>query len=433
MLPRPPHPAFARAVGPRRRVRAQPHASGRGCGDGAAAAGQMYDPGANRWSPLPALSSPRRGLGLAALAGHLYAVGGWDGKHNLASAEGLALVPAGEKPAGSAASTPRSARGAPQPLAAARSWRRIPDMKTARSSLAVASVGGCVIAAGGWDGAKFLASVECYEPLYGTQARPAPPRAPRRRGPHPRAHARCALPQRNPVGEWRALAPMKVSAPRCAFAPAPRSPGSAGRQGADAGGRGGRCRGRTRRRRFCPTVCWCWAGGTAPPGVASTPPSATTSAQTAGARRRRSPPRATASLPCSSERPPARRCAAPARAAACAAGIKHARTHSLYWPCRRAARPRHSCTAQQPAAQRRPRDLADPRHPPAARLGSPSADRQGSFVQATVVEHHPDHLLFQPLQTEPPRVNRSAPAASAQAGLGGPGRASARRGARGDP
>lgn len=33
--------------------------------------------------------------------------------------------------------------------------------------MAVAAVGGKLLAVGGWDGRSFLASVECYEPAYG--------------------------------------------------------------------------------------------------------------------------------------------------------------------------------------------------------------------------------------------------------------------------
>ena len=40
---------------------------------------------AGEWHKISSMSTPRRGLGLAALDGHLYAVGGWDGRKNLSS------------------------------------------------------------------------------------------------------------------------------------------------------------------------------------------------------------------------------------------------------------------------------------------------------------------------------------------------------------
>lgn len=119
---------------------------------------EVYDCKTDEWTALPRMACPRRGLGLAALNGHLYAVGGWDGKHNLASVESFSSMTG--------------------------SWRRIPELATARSSVAVAVNGGSLYAIGGWDGKNFLKSVECYAPIYGTV--------------------------RNPVGEWRTLAPMNV-------------------------------------------------------------------------------------------------------------------------------------------------------------------------------------------------------------------------------
>jgi N-acetylneuraminic acid mutarotase len=119
---------------------------------------EMYDSVTDEWKALPRMACPRRGLGLAALNGHLYAVGGWDGKHNLASVESFSSMTG--------------------------TWRRVPELATARSSVAVAVNGGSLYAIGGWDGKNFLSSVECYAPIYGTV--------------------------RNPVGEWRTLAPMNV-------------------------------------------------------------------------------------------------------------------------------------------------------------------------------------------------------------------------------
>ena len=117
---------------------------------------EVYDPASDEWTSLPRMACPRRGLGLAALNGHLYAVGGWDGKHNLASVESFSSMTG--------------------------TWRRVPELAHARSSVAVN--GGSLFAIGGWDGKNFLSSVECYAPIYGTV--------------------------RNPVGEWRMVAPMNV-------------------------------------------------------------------------------------------------------------------------------------------------------------------------------------------------------------------------------
>lgn len=41
---------------------------------------EKYDPDANSWSLIPNMSCPRGGVGVAALGGKIYAVGGHDGE-----------------------------------------------------------------------------------------------------------------------------------------------------------------------------------------------------------------------------------------------------------------------------------------------------------------------------------------------------------------
>jgi hypothetical protein len=113
------------------------------------------------------MSRPRRGLGLAALAGPggetvLLAVGGWDGAANLASVECLSVTRTSTGPA--AAASVHVGGG----LAVAGAWRPGPPLATPRCSLACASWGGdgggaggqWVAACGGWDGARYLATAE---------------------------------------------------------------------------------------------------------------------------------------------------------------------------------------------------------------------------------------------------------------------------------
>ena len=131
----------------------------------------MYDPAADSWTRLPDMAHPRRGLGLAALAGAggstvLLALGGWDGSENLASVECLTVARAG---IGAAAAALVNIGGG---LAVSGQWRPGPPMGTPRCSLACAAWGGgggdgagrlVVAACGGWDGAKYLATAERLE------------------------------------------------------------------------------------------------------------------------------------------------------------------------------------------------------------------------------------------------------------------------------
>ena len=48
---------------------------------------EKYDPEANQWTTMTAMSCPRGGVGVAALAGKIYAVGGHDGTNYLSSVE----------------------------------------------------------------------------------------------------------------------------------------------------------------------------------------------------------------------------------------------------------------------------------------------------------------------------------------------------------
>ena len=48
---------------------------------------EMYNPISNQWTVLQSLTTPRRGLGVAAIGGALYAAGGHDGKSYLNAVE----------------------------------------------------------------------------------------------------------------------------------------------------------------------------------------------------------------------------------------------------------------------------------------------------------------------------------------------------------
>jgi kelch-like protein 8 len=48
---------------------------------------ERFDPRSGKWTPVASLSCPRGGVGVAALGGRLYAVGGHDGCNYLNSVE----------------------------------------------------------------------------------------------------------------------------------------------------------------------------------------------------------------------------------------------------------------------------------------------------------------------------------------------------------
>jgi kelch-like protein 20 len=105
------------------------------------ATSERYDAGTDAWSPLPPLSHERFCLGGATLGGALYAVGGFDGKMYLSSVERY------------------------DPREGGARWTLCAPMASKRGSLAVAAAadGRTLLAAGGFRGDAFLATVEVYE------------------------------------------------------------------------------------------------------------------------------------------------------------------------------------------------------------------------------------------------------------------------------
>ena len=100
---------------------------------------ECYDPRNNRWCMVAPMSVRRARLGVGVVYGLVYAIGGFDGSHDLASVEIY---------------NPKT-----------NEWSMSTPMGTKRSSLGVAVLHNLLYAVGGYDGASCLSSVERYDPL----------------------------------------------------------------------------------------------------------------------------------------------------------------------------------------------------------------------------------------------------------------------------
>mmetsp|Transcript_79361 Transcript_79361/g.220826 ORF Transcript_79361/g.220826 Transcript_79361/m.220826 type:complete len:434 (-) Transcript_79361:119-1420(-) len=114
---------------------------GHDAGGRALASGEVFDPAANSWTPLPAMLSRRADLAAAILEGKLYALGGVDGQMVLASTEVF---------------DPETGY-----------WMRAAPMAMARMGLAAAALDGRLVALGGSEYDRCLSTVEVYEPMLG--------------------------------------------------------------------------------------------------------------------------------------------------------------------------------------------------------------------------------------------------------------------------
>ena len=111
-----------------------------GCNAAGAPTGQLeiYDPRLDRWEAGPPLPQAECGYALAAMEGHLYLFGGWDGKTALAGT--WIFDPLGEQ------------------------WSRGSPMPAPASYAAAQSVEGRIFVTGGYDGAHALAANRVYYP-----------------------------------------------------------------------------------------------------------------------------------------------------------------------------------------------------------------------------------------------------------------------------
>jgi len=119
------------------------------------------------WEALSPLAERRQSVVATALAGQIYAMGGFDGNRTLSSAERLDLT------------SRHSSQGLPTPVAHASStkadlmrisphtslsWAPIVPMTEQRMSAAAAALGGGVYVIGGFNGTSPLRSVERFDP-----------------------------------------------------------------------------------------------------------------------------------------------------------------------------------------------------------------------------------------------------------------------------
>ncbi|RHY04630.1 hypothetical protein DYB25_010543 [Aphanomyces astaci] len=100
---------------------------------------EMLDPSTHQWSLLPPMLHPRSYLGSAYLHGHIYALGGFNGRRHFACVERFDVT--------------------------SQVWEHVAPMHHSRSGLAVAVVPdrGLIVACGGFDGHEHLQSVEVFD------------------------------------------------------------------------------------------------------------------------------------------------------------------------------------------------------------------------------------------------------------------------------
>ncbi|XP_078580773.1 kelch-like protein 18 [Branchiostoma floridae x Branchiostoma japonicum] len=99
---------------------------------------EMFDPILQQWDLAPPMASLRSRVGVAVLAGKLYAIGGYDGEVRLSTVEEFD--------------------------AETGKWSLTTGMNSKRSALGAATLVGKLYVCGGYDGISSLSSVECYDP-----------------------------------------------------------------------------------------------------------------------------------------------------------------------------------------------------------------------------------------------------------------------------
>ena len=106
---------------------------------------KVYDPIDNSWNPIASMNILRRSLGVAALGGKLYAVGGVGGPSWTAFLNSAEVYDPSDN-----------------------SWNSMAPMNISRSGLGVAALGGKLYAVGGYTpdgGGAYLKSAEVYDPI----------------------------------------------------------------------------------------------------------------------------------------------------------------------------------------------------------------------------------------------------------------------------
>jgi serine/threonine protein kinase/N-acetylneuraminic acid mutarotase len=167
---------------------------------------EAYDPAADTWTPLPALSQPRSDLGVAVADARLVAVGGlsagqvlktvsvmdlaaktWAGLPDMSTARHGMAVAAVEKSvyviggatdagASQVMSTAEALKLAPRKLQPASAWRSLPDAPTPRLMMAWTVLDDKIYIAGGMSHGETLQLVQSYDPqTRGWQAQPPLP------------------------------------------------------------------------------------------------------------------------------------------------------------------------------------------------------------------------------------------------------------------
>jgi kelch-like protein 18 len=102
---------------------------------------EFYDPEKKQWLKVPSMCERRAGCRAAVVNGIVYVLGGWDGKHPVASGEYF------------------------NPAMKAQGWLRLStSMHEKRLGAGIAEVDGKLCLIGGWDGEHSLKSAECFDP-----------------------------------------------------------------------------------------------------------------------------------------------------------------------------------------------------------------------------------------------------------------------------